>query len=171
MPVRNPGTLAFAPIVDGDVVPDYPVKLAREGRSHPVPLIIGTNKHEAALFKWMKSPLMPITPEAINAMFTEIAAEQPTLQLPTEDKIGTAYAGLRGKARGMGVARDVGFRMPSVWLAEGHSAVAPVYLYRFDFATPMLNCCASPPPTPPNCPSSGAISSPVPRTRRSSWAD
>ena len=38
----------------------------------------------------------------------------------------------------MGVARDVGFRMPSVWLAEGHSTVAPVYLYRFDFATPML---------------------------------
>jgi para-nitrobenzyl esterase len=89
VPVSNPGTLAFAPIVDGDVVPDYPVKLAREGRSHPVPLIIGTNKHEAALFKWMNSPLMPITPEAINAMFTEIAAEQPTLELPTEDKIGT----------------------------------------------------------------------------------
>lgn len=138
-PVRNPGTLAFAPVVDGDLVPDYPVKLAREGRSHPVPVIIGTNKHEAALFKWMKSPLMPITPEAINAMFTEIATEQPHLELPTDDQLGTAYAGLRGKARGMGVARDVGFRMPSVWLAEGHSTqAAPVYLYRFDFATPML---------------------------------
>jgi para-nitrobenzyl esterase len=138
VPLQNPGTLAFVPIVDGDVVPDNPVKLAREGRSHPVPLIIGTNKHEAALFKWMKSPLMPITPEAINAMFTQIAAEQPNLVLPTDDQLGTAYPGLRGKARGMGVARDVGFRMPSVWLAEGHSAVAPVYLYRFDWATPML---------------------------------
>jgi para-nitrobenzyl esterase len=137
-PVNNPGTLAFAPNVDGDLVPDYPVKLAREGRSHPVPLLIGTNKHEAALFRWMKSPLMPITPEAINAMFTQIAAEQPALQLPSDDQIGTTYAGLRGKARGMGVAGDVGFRMPSVWLAEGHSAVAPAYLYRFDFATPML---------------------------------
>ena len=38
----------------------------------------------------------------------------------------------------MGIARDVGFRMPTLWLAEGHSAVAPVYLYRFDWATPML---------------------------------
>ena len=28
--------------------------------------------------------------------------------------------------------------MPSVWLAEGHSRVAPVYLYRFDWSTPML---------------------------------
>jgi para-nitrobenzyl esterase len=138
VPVTTPGTLAFAPLVDGDLVPDYPVKLARDGRSHPVPLIIGTNKHEAALFKWMKSPLMPITPEAINAMFNDIAAEQPSLHLPTEDEIGRGYAGLRGRARGMGVARDLGFRMPSVWLAEGHSEVAPAYLYRFDFATPML---------------------------------
>ena len=92
---RTPGTLAFAPIVDGDLVPAHPVKLAREGRSHPVPLIIGTNKHEAALFRWMKSPLMPITPQAIRAMFTEIAAEQPALQLPSEDQIRTAYRGRR----------------------------------------------------------------------------
>src|SRR5262249_21645938 len=67
-----------------------------------------------------------------------IAAEQPNLQLPTDDEMGAGYAGLRGKARGLGVARDLGFRMPSVWFAEGHSTVAPVYLYRFDFATPML---------------------------------
>jgi para-nitrobenzyl esterase len=138
VPVRSPGTLAFAPIIDGDLVPDHPVKLAREGRSHPVPLIIGTNKHEAALFRWMKSPLMPITPEAINAMFTQIATEQPNLVLPTDEQIQTAYPGLKGTARGMGVARDIGFRMPTVWLAEGHSGVAPTYLYRFDWATPML---------------------------------
>jgi para-nitrobenzyl esterase len=138
VPQRTPGTLAFAPIVDGDLVPDYPVKLAREGRSHPVPLIIGTNKDEAALFRWMRSPLMPITPTAIRAMFTELAAEQPGLPLPDEAQIGSAYSGMRVKARGMGVARDLGFRMPTVWFAEGHSAVAPVYVYRFDWTTPML---------------------------------
>jgi para-nitrobenzyl esterase len=137
VPVRSPGTLAFAPIIDDDIVPENPVKTAREGRTHPVPLIIGTNKHEAALFRWMKSPLMPITPQALRAMFTEIAAEQPALQLPSEDQIRTAYRGRR-KTIGMGVARDIGFRMPSIWFAEGHREVAPVYLYRFDFATPML---------------------------------
>ncbi|RAV09820.1 carboxylesterase/lipase family protein [Mycolicibacterium sp. GF69] len=137
IPVRTPGTLAFAPIIDEDVVPAHPVQLARDGRTHPVPLIIGTNKHEAALFRWMKSPLMPITPKAIRAMFAEIAAEQPDLRLPDEQQIRAAYRG-RGKTIGMGVARDIGFRMPSVWFAEGHREVAPVYLYRFDFATPML---------------------------------
>ncbi|MDX1891950.1 carboxylesterase/lipase family protein [Mycolicibacterium sp. 050158] len=137
VPVRTPGTLAYAPIVDGDVVPDYPVAVARAGRTLPVPLIIGTNKHEAALFRFMKSPLMPITPPAIKAMFEGIAAEQPGLQLPSEAQLGSAYRG-RGKTPGMGVARDIGFRMPSIWFAEGHDTVAPVYAYRFDWATPML---------------------------------
>ncbi|BBZ28776.1 carboxylic ester hydrolase [Mycolicibacterium madagascariense] len=137
VPVRTPGTLAYAPIVDGDVVPDYPVAVARAGGTHPVPLIIGTNKHEAALFRFMKSPLMPITPMAIKAMFEGIAAEQPDLRLPSEAQLGSAYRG-RGKTPGMGVARDIGFRMPTIWFAEGHGAVAPVYTYRFDWATPML---------------------------------
>ncbi|POX27090.1 carboxylesterase, partial [Serratia marcescens] len=138
VPARNPGTLAFVPIVDGDVLGDYPVKLAQEGRTHPVPLIIGTNKHEAALFRLMRSPLMPITPSAITSMFNQIAAEQPDLQLPTEEEIGSAYSRLRRKARSLSIATDVGFRMPSVWLAEGHAHAAPVYLYRFDYSTPLL---------------------------------
>ncbi|MGV0793770.1 carboxylesterase/lipase family protein [Mycolicibacterium sp. XJ1819] len=137
VPARTPGTLAFAPIIDGDIVPAHPVKLAREGRTHRVPLIIGTNRHEAALFRWIKSPLMPITPQAIRAMFNEIAAEQPDLRLPSEQQIREVYRG-RGRIPGMRVARDVGFRMPSIWFAEGHREVAPVYLYRFDFTTPML---------------------------------
>ncbi len=138
VPVRNPGTLAFVPILDGDVLTDYPVRMALDGRTHPVPLIIGTNRHEAALFRLMKSPLMPITPAAIKSMFAQIAAEQPDLQLPTEHQIAEAYPRMRSKSRGLSIATDVGFRMPSVWLAEGHSRVAPVYLYRFDYATPLL---------------------------------
>jgi para-nitrobenzyl esterase len=138
VPTNTPGTLAYAPTVDGDLVPDYPVKLAREGRSHPVPLIIGTNRDEAALFRWMKSPLMPIAPKTIKAMFDEIASEQPDMQLPSEAEIGSAYSGIRTRARGLHVARDVGFRMPTVWFSEGHAEVAPVYLYRFDWTTPML---------------------------------
>lgn len=138
VPARNPGTLAFVPIVDGELLHDYPVKLAQAGRSHPVPLIIGTNRHEAALFRLMRSPLMPITPRAITSMFTQIAAEQPDLQLPTQEQIVAAYSRLGRRARFLSIATDAGFRMPSVWLAEGHGKVAPVYLYRFDYATPLL---------------------------------
>jgi para-nitrobenzyl esterase len=138
VPSQTPGTLAFAPTVDGEVLPDYPVRAAREGRTHPVPLIIGTNKDEAALFRLIKSPLLPMTAPAIRAMFAEIANEQPGLLLPTEADVRLAYSGLRPRAIGAAVARDVAFRMPTVWYAEGHSQVAPVYLYRFDWATRFL---------------------------------
>ena len=59
------------------------------------------------------------------------------MAIPTPAALGGTYRG-RGKATGMGVARDIGFRMPSLWFAEGHGAVAPAFLYRFDWATPML---------------------------------
>jgi para-nitrobenzyl esterase len=138
VPSQFPGTLAYAPIVDDDLLPDYPLNRFRAGESLPVPLLIGTNKDEAAMFKLMKSPLMPITSEAIMQMFADMAADHPGLALPSEAQVGSAYVGIKLKAKGLGVARDLGFRMPTVWLAEGHSQVAPVFLYRFDWATPML---------------------------------
>ena len=138
VPVATPGRLAFAPTVDGDLVPDYPVTRAREGKTHPVPLLIGTNKNEAALFRFMRSPLMPIASKTIRTMFDEIANDQPGLQLPTAEQIGSAYPAKLARTRSLGVASDMGFRMPTVWFAEGHSAVAPVYLYRFDWATPVF---------------------------------
>lgn len=138
VPAESPGTLAYSPTVDGDLLPDYPLNRFRSGESHPVPLLIGTNKSESAMFKVMKSPLMPITSDAIMKMFSDIAADHPALDLPTEAQVGSAYVGMSQKAKGLGVARDIGFRMPTIWLAEGHCQVAPVYLYRFDWATPML---------------------------------
>jgi para-nitrobenzyl esterase len=138
VPGESPGTLAYAPIVDGTLIPDHPLVRFRKGLAHPVPLLIGTNKDEAAMFKLMKSPLMPITSDAIMDMFEEIAAEHPEIALPDEAQVGSAYTGMKLKAKGMGIARDIGFRMPTIWLAEAHSKIAPVYLYRFDWATPML---------------------------------
>ena len=138
VPSEEPGTLAFAPTVDGDVLPEHPITVLREGRGHPVPLVIGTNKDEATLFKFMKSPLIPITEDKIVSMLRQLAEESPGTVLPSRDQVLSAYEGVRQRTLGLGVARDIGFRMPTVWLTEGHAAVAPTFLYRFDHATPML---------------------------------
>jgi para-nitrobenzyl esterase len=138
VPAENPGTIAFAPVIDGDLVPRHPMDVFRAGESLSVPLLIGTNKDEAALFKWMKSPLMPITPTDIERMFAAMTAEYPDVTLPARAQITSAYSGMRPKVAGLGVARDIAFRMPTLWLAESHSRHAPVFLYRFDWATRML---------------------------------
>ncbi len=138
IPSEEPGLLAFAPVVDGDLLPEHPIRVLHEGRAHPIPLIIGTNRDEATLFKFMKSPLVPITGPTITAMMTQLATENPDVVLPSREQLLSAYEGVRQRAVGMGIATDIGFRMPTVWLVDGHSKIAPTYLYRFDWATPML---------------------------------
>ncbi|WP_424466720.1 carboxylesterase/lipase family protein [Pseudoclavibacter helvolus] len=138
IPTEFPGTLAFAPVVDGGLVPEHPVTVLSEGRGLPVPLIIGTNRDEATFFKLAKSPLLPVGETALTTMITEIAAENPSVEMPDREHILDAYEGVRQRMVGLGIARDVGFRMPTLWIAEGHSKVAPTFLYRYDFATPLL---------------------------------
>ena len=169
VPVRTPGTLAFAPIIDGDIVPAHPVRLAREGRTHPVPLIIGTNKHEAALFRWMKSPLMPITPKAIRTMFTEIAAEQPACSCRAKRRSGPPTgAAPRPSAWAWPATSASGCRR-----SGSPRAIATSRRCTSTASTSRPRCCACcawAPRTPPSCRTCGAISSPGPRTRRSNWA-
>ncbi|GAA2446241.1 carboxylesterase/lipase family protein [Agromyces soli] len=138
VPAEEPGVIPFAPAVDGELVPEHPIAVLREGRGLRVPLLIGTNRDEATLFKYMKSPLMPITEPTITAMFRAMAAERPDAELPSRAQVLDAYEGVRHRALGLGIARDIGFRMPTVWAAEGHARIAPVHLYRFDRTTPML---------------------------------
>lgn len=138
VPSEAPGTLAFAPVIDGELLPEAPVTVLREGRGIRVPLLIGTNKDEASLFTFMKSPLIPITDDRIRQMFADMAEDNPTIALPSVAQVQTAYENVRQRAVGLGIARDIGFRMPTVWIAEGHSTVADVWLYRFDHAAPFL---------------------------------
>lgn len=138
VPDAAPGTLAFAPVIDGELVPESPVTVLHEGRGLAVPLLIGTNKDEAALFTFMKSPLIPISEERILQMFRDMKEESPSMDLPSEKQVLGAYEQVRQRAIGLGIARDIGFRMPTLWIAEGHSAIADVWLYRFDYSTPFL---------------------------------
>ncbi|WP_234353790.1 carboxylesterase/lipase family protein [Gordonia iterans] len=143
VPSEFPGTIAYAPMIDGDLVPRDPMEAIRDGDAHDVPLMIGTNRDETSLFKWMKTPLMPVTEQQVQAMFELIAQEQPELAIPGVDDVAVAYGGEsripgRNGARFMGISRDLAFRMPAVWIAEAHSRHAPVHLYRYDWATPLF---------------------------------
>ncbi len=138
---ENPGTLAIAPVVDGELVPRHPIDAYRDGVQLPVPLIIGTNHDEASLFKLMKSPLMPITNESVHSMFAQIAEERPELlgtDLAAEQQIESAYPHFPRGTTPAELSRDAGFRIPSIWLATAHSRVAPTRMYRFDHSPPLL---------------------------------
>ncbi|WP_408639234.1 carboxylesterase/lipase family protein [Nocardia yamanashiensis] len=138
VPVREPGRLAAAPVVDGDLLPAYPSERFQEGRSHRVPLLIGTNKDEASLFRLFRSPIMPVTPDAVNEMLRGVAAEHPGLSAERIAEIASAYEDLSTPRGALTMSGDAAFRMPAHWVADAHSRHSPTWMYRFDHATPML---------------------------------
>ncbi len=138
IPTTVPGTLGLSPVVDGDTVPRYPVAAFQKGLSHKIPLIIGTNHDEPSIFRFMKSPLMPITSDTVSEMFRAIAHDHADLPAYRVAEIMAAYPDRDKPAGAQAISRDAGFLMPSVWIADGHSRHSPTWMYRFDHATPML---------------------------------
>ncbi|QVI23635.1 carboxylesterase/lipase family protein [Nocardia tengchongensis] len=137
VPTREPGRLAAAPVVDGNLLPAYPSERFQQGRSHRVPLLIGTNKDEASLFRLLRSPIMPVTPDAVNVMLRSVAAEYPGLSHERVAEFAAAYAADTPRGALL-MSTDAAFRMPAQWVADAHSTHSPTWMYRFDHATPML---------------------------------
>lgn len=128
-PANDPGTLVCSPVVDGELLPTYPIDAFRDGTAHRVPLVVGTTVKEGALFRFMN--LLPTTPARMERMFERADPDARTRVLggyPTYPA-GGALVDLAG---------DSVFWHPTTQVAEGHSRHAPVWNYRFDFETPML---------------------------------
>ncbi|RMI35098.1 carboxylesterase/lipase family protein [Nocardia stercoris] len=138
VPLQNPGRLAAMPVVDGDLLPAFPVDRFQQGRSHRVPLLIGTNRDEASLFRLFRSPILPVTPEAVNAMLAAVAADHPGLSPERIAEITAAYPDLATTRGALAMSTDAAFRMPAHWVADAHSRHSRTWMYRFDHATPML---------------------------------
>ncbi|BDZ50284.1 hypothetical protein GCM10025867_25250 [Frondihabitans sucicola] len=130
-PDAYPGTFCLAPTVDGDFVPEHPMRAIREGRGNDVPLIIGSNAREGAVFR---GPLdiLPTTAPRIGAMFARAPGSAKQAMLDVYPELGHR----RRDARDFG--GDYGFWYPSTVLADWHSRHAATYAYRFDFAPRLL---------------------------------
>lgn len=138
IPREHPGRLAFAPTVGDDLLPEAPLRVLSDGRGLPVPLVVGTNRDEATLFRLMRSPLLPIRRPDLQRMFAAMQTERGHgLRLPPPGRVLAAYPRPR-LSLGVRVATDIAFRMPALWVAAGHATVAPTFLYRFDFAPWLL---------------------------------
>jgi para-nitrobenzyl esterase len=55
------GGLAWAPVVDGFVLQDDPVKVIAEGSFHKVPTLIGNNRNEATIFFYLQGTGLDLT--------------------------------------------------------------------------------------------------------------
>lgn len=126
-----PGQFPLEPVIDGDYFPTWPVEAFRSGAAHRVPLIIGTNRRESSLFARIPDSL-PTRPSMIAELFR---VTDPAVQ----DRVIAAYPGYPNQKTALAIGSDVTFFHPSIDVAQAHSAYAPTYMYRFDFATRLLN--------------------------------
>ncbi len=128
----EPGTLSYAPVVDGELMPKAPLEAFPAGTTHKIPLIIGTNDREAALFTKFGDDGMPLTVDKLKQMFGNT---QPELYQQVID----GYARFPKKDVLVDLVGDAMFWKPSMDCAAGQSQIAPTYTYRYDFSTRALD--------------------------------
>jgi para-nitrobenzyl esterase len=125
-PDTEPGTIALCPVIDGDFLPQRPLDAFKNGEAHRVPLIIGTNDREGALFAG-RLDILATTPKRIRAIFAKTKKK-------ARKAIKAEYPGLPEKRPAHDFGGDFAFWYPTVKVAERHSRYARVYFYRFDAA-------------------------------------
>ncbi|MBP1999637.1 para-nitrobenzyl esterase [Paenibacillus shirakamiensis] len=122
----NHTVLLFQPVVDGEILPKDPLQAIEDGSAEGIPLLIGTNKDEGALFFPGGAEPVDLTP--LIQSFEMITGLQHGKQ------ILSAYPSTAaGQAQ---IVTDFVFWRNAVLFAEKQSLVAPVWMYRFDWTEP-----------------------------------
>ena len=118
-------TLAYGLTHGTELLPRHPIDAARAGQLAQVPLIIGTNSHEASMFAWTKPPMLPTTEASIEACFDRTGPE-------VKESVLQAYPRYPRRSALLAIGSDVMFGGPSWAFADAYSAHAPTRMYRFD---------------------------------------
>jgi para-nitrobenzyl esterase len=121
------GLGAFAPFVDGVTIPRAPLDLVREGAAAGIPTLVGSNRDEWMLFDVFLG----------NAL-TQLLVDQLRTHFPNLDALHARYLGTDARRAWVDLVGDLVFRIPGIQLAEAQLAHANVWMYRFDWGTPML---------------------------------
>jgi para-nitrobenzyl esterase len=123
--------MIYEPVVDGELLPDLPIRAVAAGSSSTVDLLVGSNRDEHRLF------LVP-TGTAAHATEALLGAVANAYRLP--EGALDAYRALHpGAPIGMVLAdmmSDWFFRIPAIRLAEAHGRA---HVYEFDWASPVLD--------------------------------
>jgi len=120
------GAFPIGPVFGDDCLPVDPVEAMRSGRTHRVPLIVGTNAEEGRLFtRFLR--MLPVN----QAMIEELLADaEPAVR----ERITAAYPDYPAPSACIQLGGDFAFSSAAWQIAEAHGTHAPTYLYRYDYA-------------------------------------
>jgi para-nitrobenzyl esterase len=126
-------SMAFIPVVDGDVLPVHPLAALQNGHGRDVPLLAGTNTEEFRLFFVPTGLAGAVTAEMLPGFLA-------ALGVPAE--VSARYEANRpGASPGdvlCAIVTDRFFRVPAFSAASARTAgPAPTYLYEFGWRSPV----------------------------------
>jgi para-nitrobenzyl esterase len=121
----NTPTLAYGLTHGTRLLPHHPVEAARRGELCRVPLIVGTNSHEASMFAWTKPPMLPTTQKSIDRYFERVAPKAKGVVLQE-------YPNYPRRSALIAIGSDAMFAGPTWAFADAYSAHAETRMYRFD---------------------------------------
>jgi para-nitrobenzyl esterase len=128
--------MAFEPVIDGEVLPDLPIRRIAAGASGDVDVLVGANTEEQRLFLVPNGVVDLVTPELLQMAVAGYG-------LPV-DRALEVYRGARpGATPGellADVATDWFFRLPAIRLAEAAAARGSggTWMYEFSWPSPQF---------------------------------
>ncbi len=129
----------FGPVVDGTLLPGHPFDPAATAVSADVPILVGGVKDEMAIYLAPEDKIWnrALTEDELRARVTRIAAGGPDRLMETYRRL---YPTATPSDRLITILTDSNHRLRSITLAERKAAQgrAPVWLYSFDWETPVF---------------------------------
>jgi para-nitrobenzyl esterase len=134
-------SMAFIPVLDGDLIPVHPLAAITAGAGSGVPLLTGTTTEEFRLFLVPTGVSAFITDQALPDLLALLGIGQATADLCRANRPGASPGDVFAA-----LLTDRFFRLPALAVAEARAAgPAPTYVYEFAWPSPVsgLGACHS----------------------------
>jgi len=125
--------MPFAPTIDGIILPSRAIDCVAAGSAKGVPVMTGTTRDEWKLFTIAAANLKTMDEDSLRKMTARLAGEA------HGDAIVAATSGGTPFDRWNAIMTDHSFFVPATRLLDAQAQYAPVYAYRFDWASPFLD--------------------------------
>jgi para-nitrobenzyl esterase len=123
------GSMAFQPVIDGSVLPVWPIDAIRAASAAGVPVLAGSTTEEWKLWTALDAKFHTMDESKLER-WAERQFGEAAPALLAADRDGTPYE------RYVSMQTDRAFREPTLRLLDAQSAGAPVYEYVFDWRSP-----------------------------------
>ena len=131
-------SIAFPPVIDGDLIPRHPLAAIAAGEAADVPLLTGTTSEEFRLFLIPTGRAALVTDDLLPALLPVLGISAPVAELYRSHRPGATPGDLLAA-----LLTDSYFRLPALAVAEARTGSAPTYVYEFAWPSPVAGLGAS----------------------------